>query len=275
MRRHGSHLLIQCRSRIRWTRSGVSFVAAGSHPKRALGRYLQSERVQASRGIGGDAGTRPSVRLDSRQPSSTEVFRRRIRLVVIFALGFTVGPVSTEAQQPGRSRVSASSHPARTSRSPWTLQELGWSEGRNLSLEVRYAADGYDRLPSLATELVGLDVDAIFAQAQPAVQAPNRNRWKAVEEAARKFRVALVSVEAQVGGDVESWFTLMATDRVRGLFVSRGPRAVQASQPDRRPGPQARLTSRLAIPGGRGCRRPDRIRRQSLRHVAPRRSVCR
>src|SRR4029450_1251822 len=52
---------------------------------------------------------------------------------------------------------------------------------------------------------------------------PNRNRWKAVEEAARKLGVALVSVEAQVGGDLESRFTLMAKERVRGLFVLGDP----------------------------------------------------
>jgi len=53
--------------------------------------------------------------------------------------------------------------------------------------------------------------------------APNRNRWKAVEEAARKLGVALVSVEAQVGGDVEGRFALMAKERVRGLFVLGDP----------------------------------------------------
>ena len=53
--------------------------------------------------------------------------------------------------------------------------------------------------------------------------APNRNRWKAVEEAARKLGVALVSVEAQVGGDLESRFVLMAKERIRGLFVLGDP----------------------------------------------------
>jgi putative tryptophan/tyrosine transport system substrate-binding protein len=53
--------------------------------------------------------------------------------------------------------------------------------------------------------------------------APNRNRWKALEEAARKLSVALVSVEAQVGADVESRFALMAKERVRGLYVLGDP----------------------------------------------------
>jgi putative ABC transport system substrate-binding protein len=53
--------------------------------------------------------------------------------------------------------------------------------------------------------------------------APNRNRWKALEEAARKLSVALVSVEAQVGSEVESRFALMAKARVRGLYVLGDP----------------------------------------------------
>lgn len=51
------------------------------------------------------------------------------------------------------------------------LRDLGWIEGRNLSLEVRYAAEGYQRLPALASELVGLNVDVIFALASPAIRA--------------------------------------------------------------------------------------------------------
>jgi putative ABC transport system substrate-binding protein len=50
------------------------------------------------------------------------------------------------------------------------LHELGWVEGRNLALEVRYA-DAYQRLPVLAAELVGLNVDVIFAMASPAIRA--------------------------------------------------------------------------------------------------------
>jgi len=53
--------------------------------------------------------------------------------------------------------------------------------------------------------------------------APNRKRWSAVEEAAHKLSVALVSDEARAGGEVESRFALMAKERVRGLFVLGDP----------------------------------------------------
>ena len=50
------------------------------------------------------------------------------------------------------------------------LHELGWVEGQNLKLEVRYA-DAYPRLPILAAELVALNVDVIFTMGSPATKA--------------------------------------------------------------------------------------------------------
>ena len=43
------------------------------------------------------------------------------------------------------------------------LKDAGFVEGRNISIEIRHADGHYDRLPSLAAELVGGDVAAIFA----------------------------------------------------------------------------------------------------------------
>ena len=52
------------------------------------------------------------------------------------------------------------------------LKDAGFVEGRNINIEIRQAADGhYDRLPSLAAELVGRDVAAIFATDLPSAFA--------------------------------------------------------------------------------------------------------
>ena len=51
------------------------------------------------------------------------------------------------------------------------LSERGWIEGRNLALDFRWADNHYDRLPTLAAELVALKPDVIFAVAAPAIRA--------------------------------------------------------------------------------------------------------
>src|ERR1700721_2513781 len=52
------------------------------------------------------------------------------------------------------------------------LKDAGFVEGRNINFEIRQAADGHsDRLPSLATALVGRDVAAIFGGELPSAFA--------------------------------------------------------------------------------------------------------
>src|SRR6476620_2595058 len=51
------------------------------------------------------------------------------------------------------------------------LRDLGWIEGKNISIEYRYAEGRHDRLPDLAAELVRLQVDLIVAVSTPAVRA--------------------------------------------------------------------------------------------------------
>jgi putative tryptophan/tyrosine transport system substrate-binding protein len=51
------------------------------------------------------------------------------------------------------------------------LKEEGFAEGKNIAIEVRLADSQYNRLPSLAAELVRRDVAAIYAPDVPAVFA--------------------------------------------------------------------------------------------------------
>lgn len=46
------------------------------------------------------------------------------------------------------------------------LRDLGWSEGRNLVIEYRWAEQRYERFPALASELVALGVDLIVVTAR-------------------------------------------------------------------------------------------------------------
>src|ERR1044071_3808089 len=51
------------------------------------------------------------------------------------------------------------------------LQELGWTEGRNLRLEYRYAKGQLRNLPEFARQLVNNKMDVIVAHAPAAVRA--------------------------------------------------------------------------------------------------------
>jgi putative ABC transport system substrate-binding protein len=54
------------------------------------------------------------------------------------------------------------------------LRELGWIEGRNLTIEYRWAEGRYDRSPALVAELVQRKVDVIVTHAPPNVVAAKR-----------------------------------------------------------------------------------------------------
>jgi putative ABC transport system substrate-binding protein len=54
------------------------------------------------------------------------------------------------------------------------LRELGYVDGRNISIQYRWAEGRFDRLPELAAELVALKPDVIVTAAPPAVRAAQR-----------------------------------------------------------------------------------------------------
>jgi putative tryptophan/tyrosine transport system substrate-binding protein len=54
------------------------------------------------------------------------------------------------------------------------LVELGWTEGRNLRMDVRWAAGNVDRMRMFAKELVDLQPDVIFAISTPVTAALQR-----------------------------------------------------------------------------------------------------
>jgi putative ABC transport system substrate-binding protein len=103
---------------------------------------------------------------------------RRIRLVVVLAVSLFLMPRASEAQEPKSGRVqrigylSMGSGPsAMTESFRQGLRELGYVEGRNLLVEYRYAGNRGDRLPAMAAELAGLNVDVIVVLGNRAVRA--------------------------------------------------------------------------------------------------------
>src|SRR5438128_2009219 len=54
------------------------------------------------------------------------------------------------------------------------LQELGWTDGRNIRIDYRFASADVDRMQTFAKELVGLQPDLIVGQTTPVVAALQR-----------------------------------------------------------------------------------------------------
>jgi putative tryptophan/tyrosine transport system substrate-binding protein len=78
------------------------------------------------------------------------------------------------------------------------LQELGWSDGRNLQIEYRWAQGNPDRIRAFAKELVDLAPDLIVAEPTPAVAA--------LKQHTRTIPIVFVAVSDPIrAGFVESF----------------------------------------------------------------------
>ena len=54
------------------------------------------------------------------------------------------------------------------------LSKLGWIEGKNITIEYRFAEQKNERLPELAADLVRLKVDLIVASGGPSALAAKK-----------------------------------------------------------------------------------------------------
>ena len=85
------------------------------------------------------------------------------------------------------------------------LRDLGWVEGKNISIEYRYAEGRYDRIPDLAADLVRLKVDVIVAAVtQDILAAKNATRAIPIVMAspADPVTAGLVESLARPGGNI-------------------------------------------------------------------------
>jgi putative tryptophan/tyrosine transport system substrate-binding protein len=103
---------------------------------------------------------------------------RLIGLAVVLAISLGLAQLGAEAQQAGkvpRIGVLWGYSPSDVSRFGEAFRQglasLGYVEGRNIVLQERWSEGKIDRLPSLAAELVRLDVDVIVAASTPAARA--------------------------------------------------------------------------------------------------------
>ena len=99
----------------------------------------------------------------------------RVRVVGIFSI---LGPDDPEAK-------------ARTTVFEETLQQLGWSVGRNLKIETRQVGEDLDSLRRYAAELVALAPDVIFSLGSLPVAS--------LQQATRTIPIVFMSVTDPVG----------------------------------------------------------------------------
>jgi putative ABC transport system substrate-binding protein len=99
-----------------------------------------------------------------------------IGLIVILAVGLLSAPLAAETPPGGkipRLGVLVLGPPERSALAPFHqgLQDLGYVEGKTIALAYRFAEGKAERLPALAAELVGRQVDLIVAYAFQATRA--------------------------------------------------------------------------------------------------------
>jgi putative tryptophan/tyrosine transport system substrate-binding protein len=116
--------------------------------------------------------------------------------------GAAAWPLTARAQQPERVRRIGVLMPyeendpdAKAQLSAFTqgLAELGWTDGRDMRMVVRWAAGDVDRMRVFAKELVGLQPDVILASSTPVTAALQRET--------RTIPIVFLPVSDPVGGE--------------------------------------------------------------------------
>jgi putative ABC transport system substrate-binding protein len=130
-----------------------------------------------------------------------QLHRLRRRQFITLLGGAAAWSIAARAQQPERMRRIgvlmnlAANDPESTTRMTafaQGLQELGWTDGRNVRIVTRWGMGDADRIHRYAAELVVLAPDVILATTSPAVAA--------LQQATRTVPIVFVSVIDPVGG---------------------------------------------------------------------------
>jgi putative ABC transport system substrate-binding protein len=131
---------------------------------------------------------------------------RRRDFIALLGGAAAAWPLATRAQQAEKLRrigvlmpfaADDPESPARITALAQGLQQLGWTDGRNVRIDYRWSEGDADRFRKYAAELVALAPDVILASSSPAVMP--------LQQATRSVPIVFVAVVDPVGaGFVES-----------------------------------------------------------------------
>ena len=143
-----------------------------------------------------------------------------ITLLGVAAAASIAWPLAAIAQQSGKLRTIGFLGPnTRSGASDWVaalaqrLRELGWMEGRTVTIEYRWAEGREERLAEIAAEFVRLKVDVIVTSGTPAVMASKQATSVipiVFATAGDPVGSGLVASLARPGGNVTGLATLVA-----------------------------------------------------------------
>ena len=125
---------------------------------------------------------------------------RRREFIILLGGAAVAWPLAARAQQADRMRrvgvlvnrvADDAEEQARLAAFLQGLQELGWTDGRNVRIDYRWAATDADRSRTFAAELVTLAPDVILASGSQSVAA--------LQQATRTVPIVFVNVVDPVG----------------------------------------------------------------------------
>jgi putative ABC transport system substrate-binding protein len=167
---------------------------------------------------------------------------KRREFITLFGVAVATLPLAARAQQPERvprigvlmaSAADDSENQARMAAFLQGLAQLGWTDGRNIRIDTRWATTNPDDLRRHATELVALAPDVLVAASGTTTVAPLLQATRTVPivfvVVVDPVKLGLVASLARPGGNATgiNYFAQEVTAKRLGLLHELVPKAVR------------------------------------------------
>ena len=201
---------------------------------------------------------------------------RRRAFITLFG-GAAAWPLAARAQQTKIPTIGFLGTTTSAAWGPWTtvfmqrLRELGWIDGQNVAIVVRWAEGRSERFAELTAEFVRLNVNVIFTGGTPAIAAKQATSFIPIVFvlASDPVGIGLVASLARPGGNITGLST-QGTDIVGTKARAVGPNS-SCFPPIIGPDQRCKSGRNTGGGGGSGERPHGRPRSDQFRNPASRR----